>query len=338
MKHDHHSQHRKFSHVYVEEDALGYPDTDRILEKFKKATVIPIQNYKEILNRSKQNWRVQKESQKLILAKRHDEFLYPGSDIAPNFSHPNFYYNALSLNCVYNCHYCYLQGMYPSAHTVVFVNHQDYLNATDARLRELGSMYLCLSYDTDLLAFEGIIPRASEWIEFCSTRPELIIEIRTKSVNIHSFCDKEPLPNVVFAWTLSPQNYIDSYEQLTPPLKKRLAAMKELAERGWKVRACIDPVLAVRDWREEYTGLTQSLFTELTPEMINDISIGTFRMPERYFSKTLKIRKDSELFHLPFHKEHGRISYPEKRDSEMKESVKEAVLEQHYPEEKVFVL
>ena len=34
-------------------------------------------------------------------------------------------------NCIYDCDYCYLQGMYPSANIVVFVNHEDFFDAVD---------------------------------------------------------------------------------------------------------------------------------------------------------------------------------------------------------------
>ena len=41
-------------------------------------------------------------------------------------------------------------------------------------------VYLCISYETDILAFEEIVPYTSAWIEF-ARNPNLIIEIRTKS-------------------------------------------------------------------------------------------------------------------------------------------------------------
>ena len=66
----------KFSHIYVEDQAFNYPDTKLILDKFKNSEIIKINNYKEVFNRSGQNWRLQKKSQKLILAVKKDGFLY----------------------------------------------------------------------------------------------------------------------------------------------------------------------------------------------------------------------------------------------------------------------
>lgn len=334
MKQEQLSLHKKFSHIYVEEAAKEYEDTQIVLARFPKAKVIAIENYKEILNRSRQNWRAQKGAQSIILAKRNDEFLYKGTDIAPNFSHKHFYYNTLALNCLYNCHYCYLQGMYPSAHTVLFVNHNDYFAATEAKLGELGSMYLCISYDTDLLAFENILPQCKRWISFAASHPDLIIELRTKSTNISALKEAEPTPNVVLAWTLSPHEIVTTYEEQTPPVEQRLNALREMATRGWKIRICIDPVLVVDNWHQQYKTLIDQIFSTLSPEHIADITIGGFRMPERFFKETKKIRHDSPLLHGAFQKDHSIIRYNTSLESEIKDIVC-TYLYGYYPEERV---
>ncbi|MCB0329829.1 MAG: hypothetical protein KDD70_09200, partial [Bdellovibrionales bacterium] len=145
------SLHKPFSHIYIEEDVREVERTQQILERFPKAILVPIDHYKEVFNRNNQNFRFQKNSPQLILAKRRGEFFYPGSTIAPDFGASRFYYNTVVLNCLYDCEYCYLQGMFPSAHLVAFVNNEDFIEAIRAELRGKQSIYLCLSYDTDLL-------------------------------------------------------------------------------------------------------------------------------------------------------------------------------------------
>src|SRR5690606_27139140 len=107
------------------------------------------------------------------------------------------------LNCIYDCHYCYLQGLYPSANIVIFVNIEDFFGAVDRQL-EGGTLYLCPSYDTDLLALEGIVPYASRWIEFAGTRQGLRMELRTKSANYGAIAHLKPVEQVILAWSLSP--------------------------------------------------------------------------------------------------------------------------------------
>ncbi|MCB0320264.1 MAG: hypothetical protein KDD60_05005, partial [Bdellovibrionales bacterium] len=175
------SLHPKFSHIYVERQALEHQRTEDLVKRLSKretTKIIPITSYTEIFNRNKQNFAIQKDVQKYILALRQEDFLYAGSSAAPDFGNTNFYYNTLVLNCLYNCEYCYLQGMFRSAHLVVFVNNETFLAETEQALQRLGEMYVCLSYDTDLLAFENLLGYCKEWIEFTRVQTGLTIEIR----------------------------------------------------------------------------------------------------------------------------------------------------------------
>ena len=133
-----------FSHIYVEKRAQAYPEMNDILRKFPRSTVIEIEDYKRVFNRSNQNFQAQKKSLKLIIAVKKDHFIYNGSQYAPNFDLPNFYYNTVMLNCLYNCDYCYLQGMFISGNIVIFINFEDFVQHAEKILKERGSIYLCV--------------------------------------------------------------------------------------------------------------------------------------------------------------------------------------------------
>ncbi|MCA9793946.1 MAG: DNA photolyase [Candidatus Eremiobacteraeota bacterium] len=311
-----------FSHIYVEQSARGYPATDALLARFPKASQIAIEDYKEVFNRGYQAWRLQKKSPKLILAARREEFLYPCSDIAPSFGHPHFYYNTLMLNCIYDCDYCYLQGTYPSANLVMFVNLEDYFKATDAVLAR-HPMYLCISYDTDLLGLESVYPYARQWIEYARTRPELLIEIRTKSANYRLLRDVAPCANVVLAWTLSPQPVAERFEPLTPGLAQRLKSMQQAAADGWPVRLCLDPLLKVPDWRRVYLEFLDQLEAELDWSRLRDASVGVFRMNRDFLKRIRRQRQDSPIIHYPYVQENRIVSYDSQTRSEMVELVRE---------------
>lgn len=310
------SVHRNFSHIYIEESAKDYPLAKEIRGRFPQATQISIRNYQEVFHRSRQSWSSQKKSSKLILAKKHDGFLYPGSYLTPGFGHHHFYYNAMMLNCLYDCHYCYLQGMYPSANLVLFVNTEDYFQETEKILAEQHPMYLCVSYDNDLLAFEDIAPYSRQWIEFCSTRSDLLIELRTKSANYRSIADLPVTNQVIIAWTLSPEEVVKKYEAKTPSLGARVKALQSAIEDGWKVRICFDPVLRIENWKEIYGNFLESL-TALNWEKIHDVSIGSFRMPRGYFRELKRKRPGSDLLYLPLEKSEQVVRYPDQQQQEI---------------------
>jgi len=290
-----------FSHFYVEQAALDYPDTVRLRERYPRAEFTVIDNYKQIFNRPRQSWDLQKRTLKPILAVRRDNFLYRGSPLAPNFGHKNFAYNALVLNCLYDCEYCYLQGMYPSAYPVLFVNHEEYFRATTDFLKENGSLYLCISYDTDLLTFERLIPYCSKWIAFARKHPDLTVELRTKSGLYSAIRTEDPPKNVILAWTLSPEGVARTLEHRTPGTKKRIASLKQALADGWKIRLCFDPVSLIPDWEKHYGQLLEDLFSEIDPEQIYDVSFGFFRMPVQYFKQIKKQRPGLPVLYKDYH-------------------------------------
>ena len=57
-----------FSHIYVEEQILSHPRTQKILAHFSNAQVISIGHYKDVFCRRGQQYVQQHQAQNLILA------------------------------------------------------------------------------------------------------------------------------------------------------------------------------------------------------------------------------------------------------------------------------
>lgn len=310
-----------FSHIYIEKSILEHSNTLNILKKYPNAKIVILKDYKNFFNPSNQNFQVQKSSPKLILAQKKDNFLYTGSYLTGNNGYKQFYYNSLILNCVYNCSYCYLQGMYNSANIVIFVNEEDFFRETSLLL-EKDSLYLCISYDTDLLAFESLMPYASKWIEFSRNKKDLLIEIRTKSSSYKLISHLKPSDGIILAWTVSPEKVIKEYEIGTPTLNRRLDSISAAINDGWKVRLCIEPILCIKDWKLHYAELINKIFNRVNGENIFDCHIGTFRINSDYLKKIKKIRSDSDILYFPFKSKEKVSSYPENIRNEMKEYIK----------------
>lgn len=324
----------RFSHIYIEEDAYNHPTTIKILEKFPNSVQVKIQSYKNIFNRSNQNFQEQKNSVKLILAVRRDNFYYKGSEVVNDYGFQNFYYNTMILNCVYNCDYCYLQGMFNSGNIVVFVNIEDFFRETEKLLTN-DPTYLCISYETDILAFEDLVSYTSAWIEFARTHSNLIIEIRTKS-NYYKYLKDIPISeNVILAWTISPDEITKKYESKTPTLNRRLENIQSALSDGWKVRICFDPVLHVKNWKEIYKNLVEKTFSYIDSEKVFDISIGTFRINADYLKRMKKFRTDSEILYYPFERKGNLSVYPETKVREITDFMITQI-SQYYPLSKIF--
>ena len=118
-----------FSHIYVESQSIDSDIAEQSFKRFPKAKIIEIEDYKKIFNKNGQDFQIQKLSTKLILAKKQPLFIYPATDIIQDSGFSNFYYCTPILNCIYNCEYCFLQGMYSSANIVVFTNTEEVKDA-----------------------------------------------------------------------------------------------------------------------------------------------------------------------------------------------------------------
>ena len=192
----------------------------------------------------------------------------------------NFYYNTPILNCLYNCNYCFLQGMYPSANIVIFVNQQDMEKAVESEIKirpyPNDPLMLSISYNTDLLAFENILPMTRLWIEYSKTQPDLNLEIRSKSTMFDPISDIESTKKVLLAWTLSPEKVVNENELDTPPLIKRLKAVQKAIKKGWRVRLCFDPIILYSGWEKDYLDLLNQIKSEISFNEIFDITVGVF--------------------------------------------------------------
>ncbi|MAQ74501.1 MAG: DNA repair photolyase [Candidatus Marinimicrobia bacterium] len=306
-----------FSHIYIESKAQGFNLTKKCIRNFPKAKIIEISDYKSIFNRPRQDFQTQKQSMKLILAIKKPPYIYKGTDILQDGGYKNFYYNTPMLNCLYNCSYCFLQGMYSSANIVVFVNEIDMQDAVKneivKRVHKEQPLMLSISYNTDLMAFENILPITKNWIQFAKLNLDLNLEIRTKSGLYHSIKDIESSDQIVLAWTLSPDKVVRKYELNTPPLSKRISAIKLALKDGWKVRLCFDPILYYNNWENDYLELFNKVKSSLNLNQVLDITVGTFRMSNDYFNRIRKSKPNSGLFYQNYKNENGIVSIDSKK-------------------------
>lgn len=324
-----------FSHIYIEKEAYNFPMTSEILSKFKNAVNVEIDDYKKLFSRTRQNFILQKRTPKLILAVKKDKYLYEGAKVCESFGNENFYYISSVLNCVYDCEYCYLQGVYSSANIVVFVNIEDMFDEVKEVLKE-KSMYICISYDTDLLAMENVLGIVKKWYEFSKEHSNLKIELRTKSANISLFSNLKANPNFIVAWTLSPEEIAQKYENGTPELVKRVDAAAKLIKNGWTVRLCFDPTIYTENFKEIYGNMVEYTFSKINSKDILDISIGTFRISKEYLKRMKKNRENSKILYYPFECRDGVYSYPEDKMEKMLEFMRRKVLE-FADKDKIFI-
>lgn len=321
--------------VYIEEEVRDHPRTHSILAKLSgDVKVIACDNYKEVFNPKKQNFRIQKKNPALILAKKSGRRVLRTPEGFGIGGTQNYYFSHM-LNCIYDCRYCFLQGMYPSAYHVIFVNYEDFANdISDITHSQQDSTpnYFFSGYDCDSLAFDPVTGFLDHFLPVFAKHPNAILELRTKSTSIRSLQQHDPYDNCVVAFSFTPHAMSQNIEHGVPSVEKRIVAMQKLAQQGWKIGLRFDPMIYASDFEFHYRELIRSIFVRIKESSIHSVSIGPLRFPTKMYNKIVELYPEEPLLSQPLFRRGKQVSYPEEIENNMKtyiiNSLKEYISEQ----------
>ena len=286
--------------IYVEDEIQNHPKTKYILNKFKKSRIISINKYGEIFNKRNQNFRIQKANPCLILAHKKDNFVLPAPEGFGIGSSKNFYFSHM-YNCIYDCRYCFLQGMYSSANYVIFVNFEDFdISIKKIIENNLDSKVTFFSgYDCDSLALENVTGFAKHILPIFRKYPQIEIEFRTKSIQKEPFLSVKPMPNVILAYSLMPELMSNSLDNKAPSISKRIRVISELASKGWKIGLRFDPLIHGENWKELYQELLENIYNKISFDNFHSVSFGSLRFPKKMFKNIFRLYPNEPLFTSP---------------------------------------
>ncbi|MGZ8199433.1 MAG: spore photoproduct lyase family protein [Methylosarcina sp.] len=304
--------------LYIEENILQHSRVTEIIRRFPEARQITCRRYGEVFNPKAQNFRLQKQRPALILAEKYKNFILEAPSGYGIGARRNYYFSHM-LNCLYDCRYCFLQGMYQSAHYVLFVNYEDF----QINIQQLCAgfpdedVHFFSGYDCDSLALEPVTGFAEHFLPFFDKIPNAWLELRTKSTQIRSLLNRPPLPRCIAAFSLNPEDIAAKVEEKAPPLQKRLQAMAKLQEQGWLLGLRFDPLIYQADYKEQYRQLFDRVFSIIDPGRLHSVSLGTFRLPESYFKKMHRLYPDAKLFAGPLRAHEGMMTYRQELEQDM---------------------
>jgi DNA repair photolyase len=322
--------------IYIEDEIAEHPRTFAILERFPDATKISCKRYGEIFNRKAQNFRLQKKQPALILARKHKGMVLPTPKQYAIGAEHNYYFSHM-LNCLYDCRYCFLQGMFQSAHYVLFINYEDFIDDMQSSLSKHNNqaVHFFSGYDCDSLALDPVTNFTNEFLPFFEKNPQALLELRTKSTQIRNLLKRDPINNCVIAFSFTPDKIASALEHKAPDIEKRLNAIIDLQQAGWQIGLRFDPLIYTKDYAQEYTDLFKNVFSRINPDLIHSVSLGGFRLPKGYFRKLEKLYPDEKLFLSPLDEDDNSIGYPADIRDGMLEFCKDIIV-QHIPSEKFF--
>lgn len=277
--------------IYIEKDLLDNENAKRILSNYKNYDLIKVDNYKNIFDKNV-SWDTQKN---IIIAKINN----PISSSPDWYGHPwNWYFFKNSLNCVYDCKYCYLKWAFKNDFIVYFVNFDE----IKQKIKDIdeNSNWINWFYSSDYsdnLAVDNITWFSSEFIPFFWDLKNSKMEVRTKSINIKPLLDLKPTKNVEIAFSLNPNEVISKYELKTPSLDLRINAINKLIENWWQVWIRFLPLLEIENYKEIYKEFLEYVVKKIDFDKIYSIFIWGLLYTSQDYNKILKKEPYLELLY-----------------------------------------
>lgn len=295
--------------IYIEKEIKDYLRVKKIIEKFKNSTIIFIDNYKNIFTK-KLPEGANKNS--FVLAKLKVTSI---SDSPINYWHnnKNSYFLKTSINCIFDCSYCFLKWAFKNDIPIYFLNYSDIkkevyekiknLNHTKNIISEKNDYELKLkinknyenkfwfySWDySDILWMDSICGFIEEFVPFFEKLDNTMMEIRTKSSNIKPILDLWFIPkNTEFAFSLNPQELIKKYEIWTSSLDDRIKSINILIDNGYNVWLRFLPLLPVKNYEKIYTNFVEYIKIKIDMNKISSTFVSWLLYTKSDYSNMLK--------------------------------------------------
>ena len=283
--------------IYIEKQAINYPQTQKIIEKFKNSSIIFIDNYKNIFDKDYTNLDSKKA---LIVAKLNSNSV---SEAPAWYGHTkSAYFLKTSLNCVFDCDYCYLKWAFKNENMVIFVNYEDIKNELIEKIKTLPidveNWFYSGDY-SDIIWMDSFSNFSSEFIQFFEQFENVKMEIRTKSANIKPLLDLWFIPkNTEIAFSLNPQMLIDKYEKWTSSLDARIESINKLLSLWFKVWIRFLPLLPVKNYEEIYRDFVEYVNSKINMCDINSTFASGLLYTKKDYNKILSKYKDLDILHM----------------------------------------
>lgn len=287
--------------IYLEKQIKNNKQVQKILDRFSRGNVIEIKNYKNIFDKNISGFETKKS---IILAQLNSAAITQ----APNgYGHTkNAYFFKTSLNCIFDCDYCFLKGAFKNENMVFFLNYdaiKKQISDTISEHQEKNTQQDIWFYSSDysdILWMDSISNFCAEFIEFFDNFPKNIhMEIRTKSANISPLLALEKTPkNTEIAFSLNPQELIDRYETGTSSLEKRIEAINTLLDKWFRVGLRFLPLLPVTNYKEIYSEFIEYIDTHIDMSKIDSIFASWLLYTKKDYNVILKKYPELDILHM----------------------------------------
>jgi len=218
---------------------------------------------------------------RMVIARRSSPFLMACPAGSSRFACCGYLVLTLASNCPMDCSYCFLQEYLAGNPAFqVFSNYADALDEVDRMIANSPgrSFRVGTGELADSLAFDSITATSHDLVEHFSARPNLTLELKTKTDEITNLLALDPRGRVLVSWTLSPDAVFRSSEHRAASPGARIAAARQALDAGYRIAFHFDPIIAYPDAERDYSTLIDELLDSIPAKDISFVSMGGLRM------------------------------------------------------------
>jgi spore photoproduct lyase len=184
--------------------------------------------------------------------------------------------------CLLDCSYCILHS-YLNAPTMRLYANIDRMKeeirqtvegeGRKGRIFRIGTGEL-----TDSLLLDDNIRFSENMIRYLLRFDNVVVELKTKTLNIDSVKRLGAHPNLVVSWSLNSPEMARLYESKSPAVERRIEAASHLERVGFRIGIHFDPMIYAPGWDSQYAETLDLMRDKLkNPAWV---SLGAFRGPQ----------------------------------------------------------
>ncbi len=272
--------------IYVEKKYIDNYITKNIISKYNNSKILEIDNYKNILDKN-------------IFWKKEDSLVIwwinnSISEAPYLYWHPwKWFFFKNSLNCIYDCKYCYLKWAFKNDIPVIFVNYEDIKNQileVIKKERDSWNNEIIRFYSSDYsdnLAIDNLTLFIDNFYTFFANLENVKMEIRTKSANIVNILRYKASKNIEISFSLNPSEIIEKYELKTTSLDLRIKAINKLVNLWFQVWIRFLPLLEVNNYKEIYKNFLEKVVLEIDFRKIYSVFIWGLLYTKKDYNEIL---------------------------------------------------
>ena len=282
--------------LVVDAQVAETPLARRILERWRGSAPLIVDDVAPVIERARQQSdALARGKRTLLVTRRKGPFLTFCQGMTDRHR-ACCAYRVLNVveNCPLDCSYCILQGYLDNPLVVLNANLDDLAEelrracspeATgntgglpalrgQGRLLRIGTGEL-----GDSLALDRLTGLSLDLMRIVEPFDDVVLEFKTKTVEIENLLARPAPPNVVVSWSLNTPGHIAREEIGAPPLADRLAAAQRCQEHGYRLGFHFDPLIHSPTWEEDYRAVVEALFDHVDAARVVWISLGALRFP-----------------------------------------------------------